>query len=87
MRQRVDAEGGVPCLQSDRDSYLLDRITDLPDQQSRNKASPNVSAHGIIPTEFRYECRQHESREERDADVVPVLEDDDYAARGISKLL
>jgi hypothetical protein len=47
-----------------------------PDQQSGNKAAPDVSAHGIVPAKLCYQSRQNESGKERNADVVLMLEDD-----------
>lgn len=70
-------------------SYRLDIYIPLygkessPDQQPGNKASPDIPAHSIVPAKLCYQGRQNESREERDADIVLVLEDNDCAGQDI----
>lgn len=87
MCEGVDAEGGVPFVYRLDEYHQVILRRSLPDQQSGNKASPNVSTHGIVPAEFCYQGRQDESRKERDADVVLVLEDNDCGTTEISIIL
>jgi hypothetical protein len=81
MREGVDTKGCMPVHRDQRSERVKAvHYRSSPYQQPRYKSSPDISSHCIAPSEFGDQSREYKTREERDGDIVFVLEDHNYHA-------
>lgn len=64
----------------------VDAESRVPDQQPRDRSSPNQSSDPVSPSILRNQTWQDEPREQRDLDVVPVLEPHDDVGLEVASL-